>query len=60
MPLLPSRREKHYAAWAWDEKAQSDRATEESLDQMCEVAADAVYEPAFACADVQLDGNVAR
>lgn len=45
---------------AWDEKVQSDRATEESLDQMCEVAADAVDEPAATCADAQLDGNVAR
>ena len=45
---------------AWDEKAQSDWACGESLDQMCEVAAEAVDEPAATCADVQLDGNVDR
>lgn len=45
---------------AWDEKTQSDRACGESLDQMCEVAAEAVDEPAATRADVQLDGNVAR
>ena len=53
-------KQKRVVTDAWDEKVQSDRATEESLDQMCEVAAEAVDELAAICADVQLDGNVAR
>lgn len=44
----------------WAEKTATEDAHSESLDQMCEVAAEAVDEPAATCADVQLDGNVAR
>ena len=44
----------------WDEKTATEGTHSESLEQMCEVAAEAVDEPAATRADVQLDGNVAR